>query len=622
MCGIVGYTGARPAAPILLDGLSKLEYRGYDSAGLAVRDGERLAEVVKATGKLRNLADKTDNGRALAGACGIGHTRWATHGEPSQTNAHPHVSGNCSGSGSGTVESDVVGVHNGIIENFAELKLKLLNNGYSFYSDTDTEVAVKLVDYYYKKYKIGPVDAINRMMVRVRGSYALALMFKDFPGEIYAARKDSPMILGVSDGESFLASDVPAILKYTRSVYYIGNLEVARILPGELHFFDLNGDEIQKRPTEITWDAAAAEKGGYQHFMLKEIHEQPAAARDTLNSVLKDGKIDLNDAGLTDALLGSVAAIHIVACGSAWHVGMAAQYVIEDLAELPVRVELASEFRYRKLLLDKDALVVVISQSGETADSLAALRAAKEKGARTLAVVNVVGSTIAREADSVLYTLAGPEIAVATTKAYSAQLMAMYCLAVQLGRVRGRMDEAEYARYIDELTALPDKMARVLEDKERIQWFAAKFANAHDIFFIGRGVDYAISLEGSLKMKEISYIHSEAYAAGELKHGTISLVEDNTLVIGVLTQDDLFEQTISNMVECKSRGAYLLGLTGYGHYSVEDTANFTVYVPRADQHFMGSLAVIPLQLLGYYTSVARGLDVDKPRNLAKSVTVE
>ena len=622
MCGIVGYTGARPAAPILLDGLSKLEYRGYDSAGLAVRDGERLAEVVKATGKLRNLADKTDNGRALAGACGIGHTRWATHGEPSQTNAHPHVSGNCSGSGSGTVESDVVGVHNGIIENFAELKLKLLNNGYSFYSDTDTEVAVKLVDYYYKKYKIGPVDAINRMMVRVRGSYALALMFKDFPGEIYAARKDSPMILGVSDGESFLASDVPAILKYTRSVYYIGNLEVARILPGELHFFDLNGDEIQKRPTEITWDAAAAEKGGYQHFMLKEIHEQPAAARDTLNSVLKDGKIDLNDAGLTDALLGSVAAIHIEACGSAWHVGMAAQYVIEDLAELPVRVELASEFRYRKLLLDKDALVVVISQSGETADSLAALRAAKEKGARTLAVVNVVGSTIAREADSVLYTLAGPEIAVATTKAYSAQLMAMYYLAVQLGRVRGRMDEAEYARYIDELTALPDKMARVLEDKERIQWFAAKFANAHDIFFIGRGVDYAISLEGSLKMKEISYIHSEAYAAGELKHGTISLVEDNTLVIGVLTQDDLFEKTISNMVECKSRGAYLLGVTGYGHYSVEDTANFTVYVPKADQHFMGSLAVIPLQLLGYYTSVARGLDVDKPRNLAKSVTVE
>ena len=622
MCGIVGFTGAHEAAPILLDGLSKLEYRGYDSAGLAVRNGTNLAQVVKARGKLRNLSEKTDNGRALAGSCGIGHTRWATHGEPSQTNAHPHVSGNCSGSGSGPVESDVVGVHNGIIENFAELKQKLLNNGYTFYSETDTEVVIKLVDYYYKKYKIGPVDAINRMMVRVRGSYALAIMFKDFPGEIYAARKDSPMIIGISNGESYLASDVPAILKYTRNVYYIGNLEVARILPGEVRFFDLNGDEISKQLTEITWDAAAAEKGGYQHFMLKEIHEQPAAARDTVNSMVKHGRIDLSDAGLTDALIRSVSGIHIVACGSAWHVGMAAQYVIEDLAELPVRVELASEFRYRKLLLDQDALVIVISQSGETADSLAALREAKAKGIRTLAIVNVIGSTIAREADNVLYTMAGPEIAVATTKAYSAQLIAMYALAVQFGHVRGIVDDSEYERYIAELIALPDKMTRVLEDKERIQWFAAKFSNAHDIFFIGRGVDYAISLEGSLKMKEISYIHSEAYAAGELKHGTISLVEDNTLVIGVLTQDDLFEKTISNMVECKARGAYLLGLTSYGHYSVEDTANFTVYIPRADQHFMGSLAVIPLQLLGYYTSVARGLDVDKPRNLAKSVTVE
>ncbi len=622
MCGIVGYTGTRAAAPILLDGLSKLEYRGYDSAGIAVRDGSQLAEVVKATGKLRNLADKTDNGRALAGSCGIGHTRWATHGEPSQTNAHPHVSGNCSGTGSGPVESDVVGVHNGIIENFAELKLKLLNNGYTFYSDTDTEVAVKLVDYYYKKYKIGPVDAINRMMVRVRGSYALAIMFKDYPGEIYAARKDSPMIIGVGDGESYLASDVPAILKYTRNVYYIDNLEVARIIPGGVTFYDLNGDEVALESTEITWDAAAAEKGGYQHFMLKEIHEQPAAVRDTLNSLIKDGHIDLVPAGLTDEVVRGVSSIHIVACGSAWHVGMAAQYVIEDLVGIPVRVELASEFRYRHLLLDRDALVVVISQSGETADSLAALRAAKEKGIRTLAVVNVIGSTIAREADNVLYTLAGPEIAVATTKAYSAQLAAMYALAVQFGRVRGTVDEDAYAHYIEELTALPDKLVRVLEDKERIQWFAAKFANAHDIFFIGRGLDYAISLEGSLKMKEISYIHSEAYAAGELKHGTISLVEDNTLVIGVLTQDDLFEKTISNMVECKARGAYLMGLTCYGHYNVEDTANFTVYIPKADQHFMGSLAIIPLQLLGYYTSVARGLDVDKPRNLAKSVTVE
>jgi len=626
MCGIVGYTGARPAAPILLDGLAKLEYRGYDSAGLAVRDGSELAEVVKATGKLRNLAKKTDGGRALAGCCGIGHTRWATHGEPSQTNAHPHVSGNCSGTGSGPVESEVVGVHNGIIENFDELKAKLLRHGYQFYSDTDTEVAVKLVDYYYKKYKIGPVDAINRTMVRVRGSYALALMFKDYPGEIFAARKDSPMIIGVgSDGdapESYLASDVPAILKYTRNVYYIGNLEIARLVPGGVTFYDLNGDEITKELTHVTWDAEAAEKGGFEHFMIKEIHEQPAAVRDTLNSLIREDAVDLSAAGLTPELLASVSQVDIVACGSAWHVGMAAQYVLEDMAHLPVRVELASEFRYRKLLLDERTLVIVISQSGETADSLAALRAAKELGARTLAIVNVVGSTIAREADNVLYTLAGPEIAVATTKAYSAQLAATYALSVAFGRARGLIDDTALSHYIEELRALPEKMERLLEDKERIQWFAAKYANAHDVFFIGRGLDYAISLEGSLKMKEISYIHSEAYAAGELKHGTISLVENGTLVIGVLTQGDLFEKTISNMVECKARGAYLMGLTSYGHYSVEDTADFTVYVPKADEHFMGSLAVIPLQLLGYYTSVARGLDVDKPRNLAKSVTVE
>ena len=622
MCGIVGYTGSQQAAPILLNGLKHLEYRGYDSAGLAVRDGNKLAEVVKATGKLRILAEKVDNGAALPGCCGIGHTRWATHGEPNEINAHPHVSGSASKSASGPVESDVVGVHNGIIENYAELREKLIRQGYRFYSKTDTEVVIKLVDYYYKKYALGPVDAINRMMVRVRGSYALAMMFKDCPGEIYAARKDSPMIIGVGEGESHIASDVPATLKYTRSVYYIGNMQCARVLPGEAHFFDLNGDEITLPLTEITWDAEAAERGGYEHFMLKEIHEQPKAVRDTLNSLIREDKIDLSGAGITDEMLRSVSAINIVACGSAWHVGMAAQYVIEDLAEIPVRVELASEFRYRRLLLDKDALVVIISQSGETADSLAALRAAKERGNRTLAVVNVVGSTIAREADNVLYTLAGPEIAVATTKAYSTQLAAMYCLAVQAGYVRGCFDADTYAGYLHELTALPDKINRVLEDKERIQWFAAKYANAHDMFFIGRGIDYAISLEGSLKMKEISYIHSEAYAAGELKHGTISLVEDNTLVIGVLTQQALMEKTISNMAECKARGAYLMGLTSYGHYSVEDAVNFTIYVPKADEHFIGSLAVIPLQLLGYYTSVARGLDVDKPRNLAKSVTVE
>ena len=621
MCGIVGYTGANQAAPILLNGLRHLEYRGYDSAGLAVRNGDAPAEVVKAMGKLRNLAEKIDNGSAIQGCCGIGHTRWATHGAPSEVNAHPHISSSVPGA-AGDAEAGVVGVHNGIIENYAELKDKLTREGYKFYSQTDTEVAIKLVDYYYNKYKLGPVDAINRMMVRVRGSYALALMFKDYPGEIYAARKDSPMIIGITGDESFIASDVPAILQYTRQVYYIGNQQCARVLPGEAHFFDLNGYEIVLPLTEITWDAEAAEKGGYEHFMLKEIHEQPRAVKDTLGSLIHAGRIDLSAAGIDDELLKTVSSVTIVACGSAWHVGMAAQYVIEDLARIPVRVELASEFRYRRLLLDKDALVVVISQSGETADSLAALRTAKEQGIRTLAVVNVVGSTIARDADNVLYTLAGPEIAVATTKAYSTQLVAMYCLAVQAGFARGHVDADAYANYIEELTALPDKISRALEDKERIQWFAAKYANAHDMFFIGRGIDYAICLEGSLKMKEISYVHSEAYAAGELKHGTISLVENGTLVIGVLTQQGLMEKTLSNMAECKARGAYLMGLTSYGHYAVEDAVNFTIYIPKADEHFIGSLAVIPLQLLGYYVSVARGLDVDKPRNLAKSVTVE
>ena len=622
MCGIVGFTGRQQAAPILLDGLSKLEYRGYDSAGLAVRNNEEMAEVVKSKGRLSNLIEKTDSGNALAGTCGIGHTRWATHGEPSQTNAHPHVSGNCTGSGSGAVESEVVGVHNGIIENYAELKEKLLKHGYSFYSQTDTEVVIKLVDYYYKKYKLGPIDAIAKTMVRVRGSYALELMFKDYPGEIWVARKDSPMIIGISDGETYVASDVPAILKYTRNVYYIGNLEFAKLTPGEAHFYNLDGDEISKETTEIKWDAEAAEKSGFEHFMMKEIHEQPKAVADTLRSVIKDGAIDLSVVGLTDEAIKEISSIYFVACGSAWHVGMANQYIFEDLAQIPVRVELASEFRYRKMPLDKNALAIVVSQSGETADTLAALRLAKEKGIRTLAVVNVVGSSIAREADNVFYTLAGPEISVATTKAYSAQLAACYCLAVQFAKVRGEITDEQYGYYIEQLLTIPDKIEKVLEDKERLQWFAAKYANAQDIFFIGRGVDYAICLEGSLKLKEISYIHSEAYAAGELKHGTISLIEDNTLVIGVLTQNELYEKTVSNMVECKSRGAYLMELAPYGKYEVEDTCDFVTYVPKVDEHFAASLAVVPLQLLGYYVSVAKGLDVDKPRNLAKSVTVE
>lgn len=622
MCGIVGFTGNRQAAPILLDGLSKLEYRGYDSAGLAVRDGDALAQVVKAKGRLSNLVEKTDNGNALKGTCGIGHTRWATHGEPSQINAHPHVSGNCSRSGSGAVESEVVGVHNGIIENYTELKEKLLKHGYTFYSQTDTEVAIKLVDYYYKKYKLGPIDAIAKTMVRIRGSYALELMFRDYPGEIWVARKDSPMIIGIADGETYVASDVPAILKYTRNVYYIGNLEFAKLTPGEAHFYNLDGDEIEKQTTEIKWDAEAAEKAGFEHFMMKEIHEQPKAVSDTINSVVKDGKIDLSEVGLDEDTIRNVSQIYIVACGSAYHVGMAAQYVFEDLARIPVRVELASEFRYRNPILDKNGLAIIVSQSGETADSLAALRECKARGIRTLAIVNVIGSSIAREADNVFYTLAGPEISVATTKAYSTQLIAAYVLALQFAKIRSEITEEQCDAYVKELKTLPEKIKRILEDKERLQWFASKQANAKDIFFIGRGIDYAISLEGSLKMKEISYIHSEAYAAGELKHGTISLIEDGTLVIGVLTQPKLYEKTISNMVECKSRGAYLMGLTTFGNYNTEDTADFTVYIPKTDPHFATSLAVIPLQLLGYYVSVNKGLDVDKPRNLAKSVTVE
>ena len=612
MCGIVGFTGCHQAAPILLDGLSKLEYRGYDSAGIAVRDGEGETEVIKAKGRLKVLSEKTNDGESVPGTCGIGHTRWATHGEPSENNAHPHVSD----------DGNVVAVHNGIIENYQELKDKLLRKGYAFYSETDTEVAVKLVDYYYKKYEGTPVDAINHAMVRIRGSYALAIMFKDYPEEIYVARKDSPMILGVSDGESYVASDVPAILKYTRNVYYIGNLEMARVRKGEITFYNLDGEEIQKQMKTIEWDAEAAEKAGFEHFMMKEIHEQPKAVQDTLSSVVKDGQIDLSEIGLTDENIQDIDQIYIIACGSAYHVGMAAQYVFEDMVRVPVRVELASEFRYRNPILNPKALAIIISQSGETADSLAALRLCKENNIHTLGIVNVVGSSIAREADNVFYTLAGPEISVATTKAYSTQLIAAYVLAIQFAKVKGTISEEQYAAYIKELETLPDKIQRIIDDKERIQWFASKQANAKDVFFIGRGIDYAICLEGSLKMKEISYIHSEAYAAGELKHGTISLIEDGTLVIGVLTQPSLYEKTVSNMVECKSRGAYLMGLTTFGNYNIEDTADFTVYMPKTDPHFATSLAVIPLQLLGYYVSVAKGLDVDKPRNLAKSVTVE
>jgi len=612
MCGIVGFTGNKQAAPILLDGLAKLEYRGYDSAGIAVRDGDKDVEVVKAKGKLKVLQEMTNGGAAVNGTCGIGHTRWATHGEPSQLNAHPHASD----------DENVVAVHNGIIENFQELKEKLTKSGYSFKTQTDTEVAVKLVDYYFKKYSLGPVDAISRAMTRIRGSYALCVLFKDYPGEIYVARKDSPMIIGIADGETYVASDVPAILKYTRSVYYIGNMEIAKLEKGNATFYNIDREEITHELTQIEWDAEAAEKGGYEHFMLKEIHEQPKVIRDTINSVVKDGNIVLDEFGLTDEEVNSLSQIYIVACGSAYHVGMCIQYVIEELTTIPVRVELASEFRYRKMPLAKNSLAIIISQSGETADSRAALTLAKENGIKTLGIVNVIGSNIARDADNVFYTLAGPEISVATTKAYSTQLIAGYLLAMQFAKVRGEISEDRFNELLTEIQTIPEKVEKILEDKERLQWFAAKFANIRDAFFIGRGIDYAVSLEGSLKMKEISYIHSEAYAAGELKHGPISLIEGGTLVISVLTQQALFEKTVSNMVECKSRGAYIMGLTTYGNYSVEDNADFTAYIPKTDPLFAASLAVVPLQLLGYYISVAKGLDVDKPRNLAKSVTVE
>ena len=613
MCGIVGFTGRDQAAPILLDGLAKLEYRGYDSAGIAVQNAAGKIEIVKAKGRLRVLSDMTDGGHAVAGCCGIGHTRWATHGEPSVVNAHPHYS----------KDERIAVVHNGIIENFQELKDRLIGRGFDFVSQTDTEVVAQLIDYYYTGEAAGdPLGAIIRMMLQVRGSYALGALFADQPGVVYAVRKDSPLIVGQAENGNLIASDVPALLKYTRTVYYIDNLEIARLTADSIEFYNIDREPVQKAASTIEWDAEAAEKGGYEHFMMKEIHEQPAAVRDTISPRIKDGQVDLSELALDEEALRQVRRLYIIGCGSAYHVGVAARYVFESLARLPVEVDVASEFRYRDPVLEPDSLAIIISQSGETADTLAALRLCRERGVRTVGIVNVVGSSIAREADATLYTWAGPEIAVATTKAYSTQLAACYLLAIAFGRVRGTLDEDRCAALVTELQALPEKIEKTLQDKERIQWFASKYANAHDAFFIGRGLDYAVALEGSLKFKEISYIHSEAFAAGEMKHGPISLVEKGTLVVGILTQPDLFEKTVSNLVEAKSRGAFLMGLTSYGNYSIEDTAGFTVYVPKTDPHFATSLSVIPLQLLAYYVSCAKGLDVDKPRNLAKSVTVE
>lgn len=608
MCGIVGYIGESQAAPILLEGLSKLEYRGYDSAGMAVFDGSRI-QVKKAVGRLKVLSELTHDGALMDGCVGIGHTRWATHGEPSEINAHPHYN----------KDETIAVVHNGIIENYLKLRGMLTEKGYEFRSETDTEVIAHLLDYYYKG---NPLEAVIKVMNRVEGSYALGIIFSEFPDKVYAVRKDSPLIVGKGKDGNLIASDVPAVLKYTREVYFIQNEEIACLTKDDIQFFNVDGDVITKESKTIEWDVNAAEKGGYEHFMLKEMYEQPKTVRDTLSPRVKGKEVVIEELGMTDEEIRQISRIHIVACGSAYHTGVTAKYVFEGMARIPVDVDLASEFRYRNPILNEDELVIIISQSGETADSLAALREAKSLGIKTLGIVNVVGSSIAREADKVMYTWAGPEIAVATTKAYSAQLVALYLLAIKFAGVRGKITEEETENYLADLKKLPDQIELLLSNKEKIQKFANRYIAAKDIFFIGRGIDYAISLEGSLKLKEISYIHSEAYAAGELKHGTISLIEDGTLVVAVATQEELYKKTISNMVEVKTRGAFVMGVTNEGNTDIEKAADYVIYVPQTNKYFTNSLAIIPLQLFGYYVSVGKGCDVDKPRNLAKSVTVE
>ena len=608
MCGIVGYIGKQQAAPVILEGLAKLEYRGYDSAGMAVFDGEKI-QITKAVGRLKVLEELTHAGATMPGTVGIGHTRWATHGAPSDVNSHPHYN----------EQGTIAVVHNGIIENYLPLKAKLESKGYHFVSDTDTEVVAHLIDYYYKGH---PLEAILKVMHRVQGSYALGIMFAEHPDEIFAVRKDSPLIVGQNEDGCFIASDVPAILKYTRKVYFIENQEIVRLRADGMQFYTIDEEEITKEPVTIEWDADAAEKGGYEHFMLKEMYEQPKTVTDTLMPRIKDGDIVIDELNMSDEEIKAIRKIFIVACGSAYHTGVTAKYVIEGLARIPVEVDVASEFRYRNPILEEGTMVIVISQSGETADTLAALRESQKLGHKVLGIVNVVGSSIAREADNVMYTWAGPEIAVATTKAYSAQLIALYLLAMKFAKVKGRLDETTFHELLEDLKRLPAQIEMLLSNKERIQRFANRYVGAKDVFFIGRGIDYAISMEGSLKLKEISYIHSEAYAAGELKHGTISLIEEGTLVAAVATQDALFQKTLSNMVEVKARGAFVLAVTTEGNTEIEKAADYVIYIPKTNAYFANSLAIIPLQLFGYYVAVGKGCDVDKPRNLAKSVTVE
>ncbi|MBO1720457.1 glutamine--fructose-6-phosphate transaminase (isomerizing) [Extibacter sp. GGCC_0201] len=608
MCGIVGYIGNQQAAPILLDGLSKLEYRGYDSAGIAVYNGEKI-DMIKSKGRLKVLSELTHDGETLPGTSGIGHTRWATHGSPSDINAHPHFN----------KDESIVVVHNGIIENYLKLKKKLEKHGYEFVSETDTEVIAHLLDYYYNG---NPLQAVTKIMHRMEGSYALGIVFQDHPDELYAVRKDSPLIVGHTNGGNIIASDVPAVLKYTRDVFFIENEEIVRMTDATMEFFNVDEEPIEKESVRIEWDVNAAEKGGYEHFMLKEMYEQPKAITDTFSPRIKDGRIVIDELNMTDEEIKAINKIMIVACGSAYHAGVTSKYVFEGLSRIPVEVDVASEFRYRNPILEEGTLVVVISQSGETADTLAALRESKARGAKVLGIVNVVGSSIAREADNVMYTWAGPEIAVATTKAYSAQLISLYLLAMKFAYVKGEMDDTVLSDMLEDLKSLPAQVEMLLNNKQKIQRFANRYLAARDIFFIGRGIDYAISMEGSLKLKEISYIHSEAYAAGELKHGTISLVEEGTLVASVLTQKELYKKMISNMVEVRTRGAFVMAVTMEGNTEVERAADYVIYIPETNKYFTNSLAIIPLQLFGYYVSVGRGCDVDKPRNLAKSVTVE
>lgn len=608
MCGIVGYIGNEQAAPILLDGLAKLEYRGYDSAGIAVYDGTKVA-TLKSKGRLKVLSELSHDGATLPGTVGIGHTRWATHGSPSDVNAHPHFN----------KEESIVVVHNGIIENYLKLKKKLEKKGYEFISETDTEVIAHLLDYYYKG---NPLEAITKIMHRMEGSYALGIIFKDHPEELYAVRKDSPLIVGHTENGNIIASDVPAVLKYTRDVYFIENEEIVRMTDSTMEFFTVDEEPIEKESTRIDWDINAAEKGGFEHFMLKEMYEQPKAILDTFSPRIKGDDIVIEELKMSDDEIRAIKKIMIVACGSANHTGMTSKYIFEGLARIPVEVDLASEFRYRNPILEEGTLVIVVSQSGETADSLAALREAQARGAKVLGIVNVVGSSIAREADNVMYTWAGPEIAVATTKAYSSQLIALYLLAMKFAHARGTLADAGLKEMLEDLQKLPEQVELLLNNKNKIQKFANRYLAAKDVFFIGRGIDYAISMEGSLKLKEISYIHSEAYAAGELKHGTISLIEEGTLVAAVLTQEDLYKKMISNMEEVRTRGAFVMAVTNEGNTDVERVADYVIYIPETNRYFANSLAIIPLQLFGYYVSVGRGCDVDKPRNLAKSVTVE